>query len=60
VIIEGNSRIYPKISQMIKETKSKLSAVSTVPGLLRADQFGLFYFIFHASFTLQDTVQIPY
>ncbi len=41
-VIEGNSKIYSKISQMIKETKSDLSAVSTVQGLWRADQFGLF------------------
>ncbi len=42
VVIEGNAKIYPKISQMIKETKTRLSAVATVAGLLRADQFGLF------------------
>jgi sugar-specific transcriptional regulator TrmB len=42
VVIEGNRRIYPKILQMIQETKSDLSAVSSVEGLLRADQYGLF------------------
>jgi sugar-specific transcriptional regulator TrmB len=42
VVIEGNRRIYPKILQMIQETRNHLSAVSTVSGLLRADQFGLF------------------
>ncbi len=46
VVIEGNNKIYPKISHMIKETKSQLSAVSTVPSLLRADQFGLLDVIF--------------
>lgn len=42
VVIEGNRKIYPKIAQMMKETKNQLSAVATVAGLLRADQFGLF------------------
>jgi sugar-specific transcriptional regulator TrmB len=38
VVVEGNRRIYPKILQMIQETRNHLSAVSTVGGLLRADQ----------------------
>jgi len=42
VVIEGSNKIYPKILQMMKETKNQLSATSTVPGLIRADQFGLF------------------
>jgi len=46
VVIEGNRRIYPKILQMVQETRNHLSAVSTVAGLLRADQFGLFDAIF--------------
>jgi sugar-specific transcriptional regulator TrmB len=46
VVIEGNQKIYPKISQMIKETKSQLSTVATVSGLARADQFGLFDAVF--------------
>ena len=41
LVIKGNKKIYPKIFQMIKETKTQLSAVLTVKGLLRADQFGL-------------------
>ena len=41
-VVEGNHKIYPKISQMIKETKNQLSTVSTVPGLLRAESLGLF------------------
>jgi sugar-specific transcriptional regulator TrmB len=41
VTIEGNRKIYSKILQMIKDTKNELSAVSTVSGLVRADQFGL-------------------
>ena len=46
VVVEGSRRIYPKIIQMIQETRNHLSAVSTVAGLLRADQFGLFEAIF--------------
>lgn len=42
VIIEGNNKINQKISQMITQTKNQLSTIITVPGLLRADQFGLF------------------
>jgi sugar-specific transcriptional regulator TrmB len=41
VVIEGNQRIYSKISDMIKETKNQLSAISPVSALVRADQFGL-------------------
>lgn len=41
-VIEGERRIYTKVSQMIKETKNQLSAVSTVKDLLRAERFGLF------------------
>ena len=40
VVIEGNQRIYSKISDMIKETKNQLSAISPVSALVRADQFG--------------------
>jgi hypothetical protein len=46
VVIEGNNKIYPKISQMVKDTKSQLSTVATVPGLARGDQFGIFDAIF--------------
>jgi sugar-specific transcriptional regulator TrmB len=46
VVIKGNRRIYPKILQMIEKTRNHFSAVSTVAGLLRADQFGLFDAIF--------------
>jgi len=41
-VINGNHKIYHKLSQMIKDTKNQLSTVSTVQGLVRADQFGLF------------------
>jgi sugar-specific transcriptional regulator TrmB len=46
VVIEGNRRIYPKILQMIQQTRNRFSAISTVTGLLRAEQFGLFDAIF--------------
>lgn len=42
VIIEGTSKIFSKIYQMIKQTKNRLYAISTVSGLLRADRFGVF------------------
>jgi len=41
-VIEGRKYVYSKIQQMIQETKSSFSFVSTVPSLARADQFGLF------------------
>jgi sugar-specific transcriptional regulator TrmB len=37
VVIEGTNKIYSKISQMLMETKNKLSLISSVPGLLRAE-----------------------
>lgn len=42
VVIEGNRKIYSKISQMIQQTKSYFSAILTVPGLVRTEQFGVF------------------
>lgn len=41
-IIEGRKYIYSRIQQMAQETKKQLSSISSVTGLLRADQFGLF------------------
>jgi sugar-specific transcriptional regulator TrmB len=41
-VIEGRRYVYSKIQQMLQETKSHLSFVSTVPSLARADDFGLF------------------
>jgi sugar-specific transcriptional regulator TrmB len=41
VVIEGNRRIYPRISQMMKEAKQRFSVVTPVAGLVRGDQFGL-------------------
>ena len=42
MVIEGRNVIYSKVQQMIKETKNQLLTISTVPTLIRADQFGLF------------------
>lgn len=41
-IMEGRNYIYSKILQMINETEKQLSIMSTVQGLVRASQFGLF------------------
>jgi sugar-specific transcriptional regulator TrmB len=41
-VIEGRRYIYSKIQQMIQETKNKLSFVTSIPSLARADIFGLF------------------
>jgi sugar-specific transcriptional regulator TrmB len=40
-VIEGRNYIYSKIQQMIQETKNQLSTVTTVSGLVQADQYGL-------------------
>jgi sugar-specific transcriptional regulator TrmB len=41
-VIEGRGYIYSKILQMIKETKKQLSTITSIAGLLRAEQFGVF------------------
>jgi len=46
-VIEGKKKILQKISQMIKEADSKLSAISTVSELLHLDQFSVFDFSHH-------------
>jgi HTH-type transcriptional regulator, sugar sensing transcriptional regulator len=42
MVIEGRHKVYSKIAQMIKETKNQFSTITTVNGLLRADQFDLY------------------
>jgi hypothetical protein len=42
IVIEGSDKIYPRISQMIKETRNQLLFASTVSGLICADKFGFF------------------
>ena len=58
VVIEGTNKINSRISQMITETKNQLSIVSTVPGLLRADQMGLFDMI--SSHPLRSKIQLRF
>jgi sugar-specific transcriptional regulator TrmB len=41
-VIEGRSHVYSKIQQMIQDTREKLSFVTTVHNIARADQYGLF------------------
>ncbi len=41
MVIEGRTIIYSKIRQMINETNNRLSIISTVIDLARADKFGL-------------------
>lgn len=51
-VMEGRNVIYPRLKQMVEETKSQLSIISTISGLARADQFGLLDAAFnHASRT---------
>jgi sugar-specific transcriptional regulator TrmB len=42
MVIEGRNNIYARIQQMIAETHGQISTMTTVPSLIRADQFGLF------------------
>ena len=57
-VIEGRRYGYSKISQMIKETKSRLSSATTVTGLLRAEQFGLFDEVF--AHPLKQTIEFRF
>ncbi|HLN89597.1 MAG TPA: helix-turn-helix domain-containing protein, partial [Candidatus Binatia bacterium] len=40
-VIEGSHKIYPRISQMIKETKKQFCAVTSVPSLIQAEKHGV-------------------
>ena len=40
-VIEGNKKIFSKISEMIKNTKQKISIISSSQGLLRAEKLGI-------------------
>ncbi len=40
-VIEGRKYIYPRLKQMIEDTKNQLLIISTVSGLIRANQFGV-------------------
>ena len=41
-VIEGRNYVYSRIQQMIKDTHKQLLIIATLPGLARADQFGVF------------------
>ena len=41
-VIEGEKKIFQKISQMIKETKNEIVSILSVDWLLRANRFGIF------------------
>jgi sugar-specific transcriptional regulator TrmB len=57
-VIEGRNYVYSKIQQMIQETKKQLSTLTTVPGLIRADQYGLLDAAFNHP--LKSTVQFRF
>jgi len=40
-VLEGYKKIYSKIYQMVKKTKKNLCIVVTIPGILRADRYGI-------------------
>jgi predicted transcriptional regulator len=42
VVIEGRQKIYSKISLMASQTKSQMSAITSVKELFLADQFGVY------------------
>jgi pimeloyl-ACP methyl ester carboxylesterase len=58
VIIEGNRKIYAKIAQLIKETRRQFSAILTVTGLVRTEQFGVFDAIY--SHPLKSNIQFQF
>ena len=41
-VIEGSKKIYQKIAELVENTKSDLSAITSVADLVRAEQFGVF------------------
>lgn len=57
-VIEGNKKIFDKISQMVKVTHSQFSMASTVSDLLRAEQLGVFDTIYAHS--LKSEVQFRF
>jgi sugar-specific transcriptional regulator TrmB len=42
LVIEGKEKIYSKLSEMIRETKSHFSSISSVTELMKVNQRGLF------------------
>ncbi len=42
MIVEGRSNVYHKLVRMISATRKQITAITGVPGLIRADSLGLF------------------
>jgi sugar-specific transcriptional regulator TrmB len=42
MVLEGRNTIYSKIRQMITDSKNQILTIATIPGLVQADQMGLF------------------
>ena len=42
VVIEGSKKTYQKIAELVENTTSNLSAITSVADLVRAEQFGVF------------------
>ena len=57
-VIEGRKYVYSKIQQMIQETQKQLATVTTVEGLMRADQYGVLETAFNHP--LRFTVQFRF
>jgi sugar-specific transcriptional regulator TrmB len=41
-VIEGRPKVYARITQMLKDAKKQIVTITTVPNLIRAEQFGLY------------------
>jgi sugar-specific transcriptional regulator TrmB len=58
VVIEGDNKIFPRIYQLVKETKNQLSLVLPTRDLLRAAQFGLLDAFQKTSMRLQTSYRL--
>jgi sugar-specific transcriptional regulator TrmB len=57
-VLKGRGTIYSKIQQMILETKNQVSTITTVPGLMQAEQRGIFDVTF--SHPLKSKIQFRF
>ena len=57
-VIEGSKKIYSRIIQMITETKKQFSAILSVPGLARGEQFGIFDAAYNHPLKVRITFQV--
>lgn len=46
-VVEGRSYIFSRIKQMIQEAKNSMLIITTIPGLMQADQHGIFETGYH-------------